>query len=582
MSRVIGQRWEIYDYNKEKNTLLKRGEKVLVKNTPDYGESVIELVSNTKDRSIESLYLDWKNGVGSPFRTSADQDVIDAKTLADAKDYADEVSKNEWLKPVNTTEELQTTGLSNKKNYLCKVIADPVKSGIYQAIANWEDEPEWALYDDTVDLVNEQELAASISAHNTSEEAHEYIQGLISSEEAARIEAVSAEAQARNQAVTNEANTRASADTHLQNNINETNGNVADLRYDFNSWVGRGGLIDAFDFETATPTQQQLTDYALSQISTISDPLQIWNGTKVTNLFDGILWILTNTQNTNPTVFEWSPQGSVELAPFTPNMGGYIVGGDNNDPPEVVRPLLSGKGKIDLEAIKTLIKNEMFDEEHPVGDVVVQYPGTASPIEKNWRGQWVDWTARASAYRLRTNAIPSNTVYTKGANYAANAVVMWHLNGDDWGYFQAKAAITNADAQLNPVLWTQLKTGALVWRDKLQDINSWTAPDLQIGQQITRGGINYWIEEIIVFGGKFFSGTGGNRPPFESGGVAGDVIRDHKHLTGKVQDHTPGGTYTINLVGGVFNNQTSGVDNIPTGNENAPRTLAVQYWRRIA
>jgi hypothetical protein len=41
MSRVIGQRWEIYDYGSVKNIILKKGEKVFV-NNPDkdeFGES---------------------------------------------------------------------------------------------------------------------------------------------------------------------------------------------------------------------------------------------------------------------------------------------------------------------------------------------------------------------------------------------------------------------------------------------------------------------------------------------------------------------------------------------------------------
>jgi hypothetical protein len=481
MGEVIGQRWEIYDYKEEKDTKLKRGEKVFVKNTPDFGESVVELVSNEEGRSIEELYLDWKDGVGSPFRTSAAQDIIDKEILSYAK-----------------------------------------------------------------------ELEASIRA---------------------------------------EAQTRATADTRLQDDINETNGNVADLRYDFNSWVGRGGFIEAFDFGTSTPTQEQLSNYALSQIPTISDPLHIWNNTKVTNLHDGVVWVLTNTQNTDPPVFEWSPQGNIELAPFTPNMGGYIVGGDNNDPPEVVRPMLNGKGKINLEAIMEIIEERMFFKEHPIGDVVVQYPGTASPIDKNWRGHWVDWTNRASAYRLRVAALPNNTVYTPGVNYAANAVVMWRLNtesgSDDWGYYKAKEAITKAAEQLDPVKWEQLKTGALVWRDDLQDINPWIDNDFEIGQQITRDGVDYWIEEIIVYGGKFFAAAGGNRPTFESG-VAGDCIRNIKGNAGFERSTYLSPPFYFS---GTANQSGNGGYNgvgfnaslvVPTGAENSPRTLSVIYWRYVA
>ncbi|MDR1196375.1 MAG: hypothetical protein LBL00_07865 [Endomicrobium sp.] len=71
---------------------------------------------------------------------------------------------------------------------------------------------------------------------------------------------------------------------------------------------GLGGYLTAYDFGSAAPTQQQLTDYALAQIG-ITDPTQIFNGTRVKNLFDDHLWILTNTPATNPPVFDWADDG---------------------------------------------------------------------------------------------------------------------------------------------------------------------------------------------------------------------------------------------------------------------------------
>jgi hypothetical protein len=78
MDRVIGQRWEIYDFEKVKNEIIKKGEKVIIKGTPDdFKEAVIELISPAKDCKIKDLYNDWKNGAWSPFRTVAAQDTID-------------------------------------------------------------------------------------------------------------------------------------------------------------------------------------------------------------------------------------------------------------------------------------------------------------------------------------------------------------------------------------------------------------------------------------------------------------------------------------------------------------------------
>jgi len=69
-----------------------------------------------------------------------------------------------------------------------------------------------------------------------------------------------------------------------------------------------GGFLDAHDFGSDDPTQQMLTDYALSQIGG-TDPLRIWNFTRVKNLFDNNIWILTNTPETEPPIFEWSNNG---------------------------------------------------------------------------------------------------------------------------------------------------------------------------------------------------------------------------------------------------------------------------------
>ena len=102
-------------------------------------------------------------------------EVIKETILEEAKEYTDQIllAINEWLPPVNTTSQLQLTGLDNKRNYLCKVVADPVQSGVYQAIAGWTTSPQWLLFDDTVDLVNEQELEMAIGEHNQNGAAHE-------------------------------------------------------------------------------------------------------------------------------------------------------------------------------------------------------------------------------------------------------------------------------------------------------------------------------------------------------------------------------------------------------------------------
>jgi hypothetical protein len=51
-----------------------------------------------------------------------------------------------------------------------------------------------------------------------------------------------------------------------------------------------------------------LTQSALGQVG-IEDSTEIFNGTRVKNVYDNHLWILTNTPTTDPAVFDWADDG---------------------------------------------------------------------------------------------------------------------------------------------------------------------------------------------------------------------------------------------------------------------------------
>jgi hypothetical protein len=111
---------------------------------------------------------------------------------------------------------------------------------------------------------------------------------------------------------------------------------------------------------------------------------------------------------------------------------------------------------------------------YPIGSKYVQYPNDLGPAEMGLPGAWELWNARADLYRLSDDPPPSFTVYTEGANYAANDCVMYHLDGDDYRLYTAKAAITGAPEQLDPVLWDRLDQGTIVERRLVQ---AWTDND---------------------------------------------------------------------------------------------------------
>jgi hypothetical protein len=96
----------------------------------------------------------------------------------------------------------------------------------------------------------------------------------------------------------------------LSGRINQAEEKIEENTVTISFLKGRGGYLTAYDFETDTPAQEDITEYALTQITNIEDPLEIWDGTRVKNLYNNHVWILNNTQDSEPPVFEWCDNGS--------------------------------------------------------------------------------------------------------------------------------------------------------------------------------------------------------------------------------------------------------------------------------
>lgn len=115
--------------------------------------------------------------------------------------------------------------------------------------------------------------------------------------------------------------------------INETDTkqdtSISLLNNKVNALQGVGGYLDATTFTTkdlSTPEgQKELTDYALQEIG-ITDPLEIWNGTRVKNEADNHLWVLVNTQDTDPKIFEWIDDGLDTVSTATNDSLGVVKG----------------------------------------------------------------------------------------------------------------------------------------------------------------------------------------------------------------------------------------------------------------
>lgn len=90
---------------------------------------------------------------------------------------------------------------------------------------------------------------------------------------------------------------------------------------------GMGGYLNAYDFETSTPTQEELTQYAIQDIGSITEQSKIHNGTKVKNLYDNSIWVFDNDPNLSNS---WTNQGVDAIIADANNDGlhGLVTGSE--------------------------------------------------------------------------------------------------------------------------------------------------------------------------------------------------------------------------------------------------------------
>jgi len=682
MANVVGQRHEIYKYQRVEDIIPRKGEIIIVNNTPDYGVSPVTFVGDGF-KTVQTLYREWNNGVGSPFRTAAAQDVIDTElktalatetskrrqgdkiTLAAAKSYTDEaqLATQTWLRAQNTVEDLSTiTGLSNKINYLCRVIKDKNderdNNGVYQAIAGWEGEPVWSFFGDNSDFIDETELEDRLDEHNTDETAHEDIRETI-----------------------------AAVKQNLQSQISallpEGIENLPEL------------LEQKADKERVNEQLDTLVTYVNEQLSTklsLSNADEVANKRFLTNiLFPVGRGITIGINDPTPTEMGWAGvwenwSGRAEgyrLGALPWPYSKYAANTAYAANAFVINPLASGWGIYRATAAITAANNTVFNPaqwtlvlalaegEHipyrlfaatavfAVNDLAVNYwADNYVPTQADYAanvayaagayvrvlvdtGHWKIYKAIAAitapnntafnpaqwelVYEARQGykgvfaCTAANTAanppvlnpaqwkqigdlvpayeylpfvrYAQNANYTADTYVIWHLPGSGWELFKAKAAITTAAEQLDPVLWEKYKQGEIIERRFLQD---WLDDDFEIGHIIEDGEhAGLCVLEMVTRGGTFPSYEGGNRPRFIDGGVAGDMARKLTGIFGanSVNPFTGGAFYAEYHSyhradgGGNWSLYTITLDSslvMTTGPENSPRTFSVKFWRRVA
>ena len=203
----------------------------------------------------------------------------------------------------------------------------------------------------------------------------------------------------------------------LQEDVAQNTEDIGTLNSEVESISGRGGYLIPHNFETATPTENQLNAYALSQIPNISTPEEIFNGTRVTNLYNNHTWILNNTQDTDPVVFEWIDLGQSLVSVATNDTLGVVKGSPsdfkcsvNNDGTLSVNGIgnaLNGKqDKLTTTSVEdgTIDKAIGFDN---LGNIVKGSAGGGSYYYHNI--SLYSGTSKCVTFRIKTD---NNTPFT--------------------------------------------------------------------------------------------------------------------------------------------------------------------------
>lgn len=221
-----------------------------------------------------------------------------------------------------------------------------------------------------------------------------------------REQAIASEVEARNEAIAQEAQLRESADTNLSNNINNVRSATERINLEedqvnrgkliFTPAVGdpitvqggflpdntsiiltqanqlqakglvtqtgylsgdvikevisaQGGYLDSHDFGTSTPTNQELTDYAIQNIGTITQADEIWDKTRVINLYNHHTWVWDLSSKT------WSDLGKIAQISDANNDGLHgLVTGAPNDGDHDYMGNIDANGQININGLPEL------------------------------------------------------------------------------------------------------------------------------------------------------------------------------------------------------------------------------------
>lgn len=123
----------------------------------------------------------------------------------------------------------------------------------------------------------------------------------------------------------------------INNDLNNANYSISNLNYKLEKILAKvnntNGYIAANNFKKANPSQEQLTNFAISCLSDLNlrfESSDVPTGTKIKNLFDNHIWILNRITKDGLTSTKWEDFGSDNVC-IANNHGvhGLVTGSQN-------------------------------------------------------------------------------------------------------------------------------------------------------------------------------------------------------------------------------------------------------------
>lgn len=235
----------------------------------------------------------------------------------------------------------------------------------------------------------------------------------------------------------------------LDGTVEQNTEDISTLTSEVEAVSGRGGYLIPHNFETDTPTETQLNNYALSQITNITTPEEIFNGTRVTNLYNNHTWILNNTQDTDPVVFEWVDLGQSLVSIATENTLGVVKGSPsdfkcsvNNDGTLSVNGIsnaLNGKqDKLTTTSVEdgTIDKSIGFDN---LGNIVKGSAGGGNYVSLDSDAQTFNGDNKTLFFQPNTNG-SELILQDTGGNGVIKFVIRRTANQDQYNKFYINSA----------------------------------------------------------------------------------------------------------------------------------------------